>query len=141
MRVAPAPWLQVAALLCDVDEMQAVLNVGDARGDTPLHAAACNAAYSCVELLLGFAADPAPVNAAGYCPSDLAAMVGAQDIVELLADYGGGGGAGAGAEYDDTAGAAGATEGEGPRSGRRGVLRATPGQEATALVLVWSPCG
>eukprot|EP00949_MAST-11_sp_MAST-11-sp1_P000596 g596.t1 len=80
---------QCLGFLLDVDEDAVLLNFQDSRGDTPLHGAACNGHYACVEMLLQTAATPDITNAAGFLPGYLAECNGHQRCVDLLVDYGG----------------------------------------------------
>ena len=75
--------------LLDMDEDQLMIDLGDDRGDTPLHAAACNGRHSCLKLLLETMADPGIGNAQGLLPGYLAECNGHVRCVELLEKYGG----------------------------------------------------
>ena len=70
-----------------LDGDQASLVVADSRGDTPLHAAACNGAADCLLLLLQHAIDPRMTNAKGLKAIDLAIRNKQDKCRELLAEY------------------------------------------------------
>ena len=59
----------------------------DNRGDTPLHAAACNGSVECVLLILQFAIDPTIKNNKGLAAIDLAVKKKQQHCVKMLAEY------------------------------------------------------
>lgn len=59
----------------------------DSRGDTPLHAAACNGAVDCLLLLLQFGVDPRLTNDKGLKAIDLAIRNKQKKCKELLAEY------------------------------------------------------
>ena len=59
----------------------------DRRGDTPLHAAACNGSVECCKLLLDLAVEPGVRNKKGLRPIDLAIKRGHQDCEQLLAEF------------------------------------------------------
>lgn len=63
------------------------LIVQDNRGDTPLHAAACNGSVECVLLILQFAIDPTTKNNKGFAAVDLAVKKKQQQCVKMLAEY------------------------------------------------------
>ena len=62
------------AFLIDVLESEEEMHHSDHRGDTPLHAAACNGAEACVLLLLQSGMDPNVRNRKGFRPIELAAF-------------------------------------------------------------------
>ena len=59
----------------------------DYRGDTPLHAAACNNSLQSLLLLLQSGIDPRLVNDKKYTAYDLAAKHGHAQCMEVLAEY------------------------------------------------------
>ena len=59
----------------------------DARGDTPLHAAACNGSTECLLQLLQFGVDPTVSNSKGLKAIDLAARNNQAKCRDLLAEY------------------------------------------------------
>jgi ankyrin repeat protein len=63
------------------------LYAADVRGDTPLHAAACNGASECVLLLLQCGINPITTNKAGLRAIDLAQRNKKIKCRELLAQY------------------------------------------------------
>lgn len=77
----------VAFLLDVLDEASDSLARQDSRGDTALHAAACNGSFQPMLHLLQMAADPNVVNAKGLKPIDLAVQHGHDSIRQLLAEY------------------------------------------------------
>lgn len=79
--------LDVAAMLLEADSGGFSTDLGDLRGDTPLHASACNGNFACVELLLQFAANPTVANHGGYTPAALAELNGHRETLELLVMY------------------------------------------------------
>eukprot|EP01041_Mallomonas_annulata_P005388 gene5388-10775_t len=70
-----------------LDSDESSLYVGDTRGDTPLHAAACNGSADCVLVLLQHAIDPRMENTKGLKPIDLAIRNKQHKCRELLAEY------------------------------------------------------
>ena len=70
-----------------LDATQISLLITDKRGDTPLHAAACNGSVDCLLLLLQFGIDPRTVNAKGLKAVDLAIRNKQKKCRELLAEY------------------------------------------------------
>ena len=81
--------VEVLRELLDIDEDQLMLDLGDDRGDTPLHAASCNGRHACVKLLLETMADPSKRNEQDLLPGYLAECNGHVMCVELLEKYGG----------------------------------------------------
>ena len=79
--------LDCVALFLDLDEDCDVLNYPDSRGDTPLHACACNGQLGAVRLLLETAADPTIRNCLGYLPAYLADCNGHTEVLALLNQY------------------------------------------------------
>ena len=73
--------------LLDMDEDQLMIDLGDDRGDTPLHAAACNGRLTCAKLLLETMADPCVANGQGLVPGYLAECNGHVRCVELFEKY------------------------------------------------------
>lgn len=69
----------------DIEGQTSVVEEPDTRGDTPLHAAACNGAEACVRLLLESGVRCDLANNAGLKPVDLAANH--QDCKSLLLEY------------------------------------------------------
>eukprot|EP00622_Pseudochattonella_farcimen_P003076 FR738170.1.p1 GENE.FR738170.1~~FR738170.1.p1 ORF type:complete len:306 (+),score=34.15 FR738170.1:3-920(+) len=63
------------------------LNHVDRRGDTPLHAAACNGALLSLTHLLKLGTNPDVRNTKGYRPIDLAARRGHADCETVLSEY------------------------------------------------------
>ncbi len=61
--------------------------IQDARGDTPLHAAACNGAVECLLLLLQYGIDPRLINTAGLTAADLAGANDHKKCKEMLLEY------------------------------------------------------
>lgn len=59
----------------------------DQRGDTPLHAAACNGAIECLLLLLQHGIDPRRTNRSGLKAIDLAVRNCHQKCKSILAEY------------------------------------------------------
>lgn len=59
----------------------------DKRGDTPLHAAACNGAIECLLLLLQYGIDPRTKNLSGLKAIDLAVRNRHQKCKSILAEY------------------------------------------------------
>ena len=59
----------------------------DRRGDTPLHAAACNGSADCCRLLLDLAVEPGVRNKKDLRPIDLAIKRGHTDCEQLLAEF------------------------------------------------------
>jgi hypothetical protein len=70
-----------------LDHDEASLYDQDARGDTPLHAAACNGAVDCVLLLLQYGVDPRTTNKKELKPIDLALRNKQTECREILAEY------------------------------------------------------
>eukprot|EP00606_Chrysophyceae_sp_TOSAG23-5_P000351 GSChrysophyteH2.ASY1.ANO1.949.1 assembled CDS len=68
---------------CKIEE----LYEKDNRGDTPLHAAACNGSVECLLLLLQFGVDPTVSNTKGLKAIDLAARNNQGKCRDLLAEY------------------------------------------------------
>eukprot|EP01041_Mallomonas_annulata_P005527 gene5527-11136_t len=78
----------VAEYIIDyVDNDYLSLYVGDTRGDTPLHAAACNGSADCLLVLLQHAIDPRITNNNGLKAIDLAIRNKQHKCRELLAEY------------------------------------------------------
>ena len=61
--------------------------IQDTRGDTPLHAAACNGSTECLLLLLQYGIDPRQVNHEGFMAIDLAQQNNHSACVKILAEY------------------------------------------------------
>lgn len=76
-----------AALLCDLDENLQSLTMADDRGDTPLHASACNGHCRCLQLLLQYAVDFRLRNNHGYTAEELARMNGHGSCMRMLQRY------------------------------------------------------
>ena len=64
-----------------------VLLAKDKRGDTPLHAAACNGSEDCLLLLLQYGIDPRMVNDIGLKAIDLAIRNNHMKCKSILAEY------------------------------------------------------
>jgi hypothetical protein len=75
------------AFLIDVLESEEEMHHSDHRGDTPLHAAACNGAEACVLLLLQSGMDPNVRNRKGFRPIELAARRGHHGCEKRLHEY------------------------------------------------------
>ena len=74
-------------LIDALDHDEASLYDQDARGDTPLHAAACNGAVDCVLLLLQYGVDPRTTNKKELKAIDLALRNKQTECREILAEY------------------------------------------------------
>ena len=70
-----------------LDDTDTDLLITDKRGDTPLHAAACNGAVDCLLMLLQYGIDPRSLNAVGLKAVDLAIRNKQKKCRELLAEY------------------------------------------------------
>jgi ankyrin repeat protein len=70
-----------------LDSPEQYLCLQDSRGDTPLHAAACNGSVDCLLLLLQFAIDPTVRNSKGLQAIDLALKKKQRQCVKMLAEY------------------------------------------------------
>ena len=70
-----------------LDKEGSSLDERDSRGDTPLHAAACNGAVDCLLLLLQFGVDPRLVNKKGLKAIDLAIRNKQKKCRDMLAEY------------------------------------------------------
>ncbi len=80
--------VEVGNFLCEVMDSQGIeLGQPDRRGDTPLHAAACNGATSSVLLLLQYGTPPDLRNSKGLRPIDLAARRGHTAVEKVLKEY------------------------------------------------------
>lgn len=69
------------------DVQDAYLIMQDSRGDTPLHAAACNGSVDCLLLLLQFGINPGIRNNKGMAAIDLAGKKKQTQCVKMLAEY------------------------------------------------------
>jgi ankyrin repeat protein len=67
--------------------VDASLLAKDRRGDTPLHAAACNGSTECLLLLLQYGIDPRTLNDEGLKAIDLAVQNKFDRCKEILSDY------------------------------------------------------
>jgi hypothetical protein len=66
-----------AEFICEIIEIEGgSFQEVDRRGDTPLHAAACNGSNACTSMLLDLAVEPGVRNKKGLRPIDLAAKRG-----------------------------------------------------------------
>jgi ankyrin repeat protein len=74
-------------LITTLDHIEASLLLKDSRGDTPLHAAACNGSVDCLLLLLQFGIDPRVVNDKGLKAIELAAINKQKKCKQVLAEY------------------------------------------------------
>jgi len=74
-------------LIDALDHDEASLYYQDSRGDTPLHAAACNGAVDCVLLLLQYGVDPRTTNKKELKAIDLALRNKQSECREILAEY------------------------------------------------------
>ena len=63
------------------------MRAADQRGDSPLHAAACNGALACLRMLLEYGVEPDVMNKAGLRPIDLAVRRNHEDCEKLLSEY------------------------------------------------------
>ncbi len=80
--------VEVGNFLCEVMDSQGVeLGHSDRKGDTSLHAAACNGATSSVLLLLQYGTPPDVRNFKGLRPIDLAARRGHTAVEKVLKEY------------------------------------------------------
>lgn len=70
-----------------LDQETSSLYIQDDRGDTPLHAAACNGAVDCLLLMLQYGVDPTVTNAKGLKAIDLAIKNRQKKCQQLLAEY------------------------------------------------------
>ncbi len=77
----------VEYLINALDQDETSLLIRDNRGDTPLHAAACNGSVDCLLLLLQYGVDPTVLNDAGLKAIDLATKNKQKKCRELLAEY------------------------------------------------------
>lgn len=77
----------VVDFLCEIMDNEDDLNHVDRRGDTPLHAAACNGALLSLTHLLKLGTNPDVRNTKGYRPIDLAARRGHADCETVLSEY------------------------------------------------------
>ena len=77
-----------AEFICEIIEIEGgSFQEVDRRGDTPLHAAACNGSISCAGMLLDLAVEPGVRNKKGLRPIDLAARRGHEKCEQLLAEF------------------------------------------------------
>ena len=72
-------------LLLDFPEID--VNVGDDRGETPLHWACYHGKYAVAQLLLDKGADASACTERGNTPLDLADARGHTQVAQLLRDY------------------------------------------------------
>ena len=70
-----------------LDQIDASLIAKDRRGDTPLHAAACNGSMECLLLLLQYGIDPRMLNIEGLKAIDLAEQNGHEECKQILSEY------------------------------------------------------
>ena len=70
-----------------LDQDETSLIIRDSRGDTPLHASACNGSVECLLLLLQHGVDPMITNQKGLKAIDLAIRNKQNKCRELLAEY------------------------------------------------------
>lgn len=70
-----------------LDQIDASLIAKDSRGDTPLHAAACNGSTECLLLLLQYGIDPRLLNNEGLKPIDLAEQNRHEKCKQILSEY------------------------------------------------------
>jgi ankyrin repeat protein len=74
-------------LVTSLDQIEQSILLKDHRGDTPLHAAACNGSVECLLLLLQFGIDPRILNDKGLKAIDLAIKNKQKQCRQLLAEY------------------------------------------------------
>jgi ankyrin repeat protein len=74
-------------LVTSLDQIEQSILLKDHRGDTPLHAAACNGSVECLLLLLQFGIDPRVTNDKGLKAVDLAIKNKQKQCRQLLAEY------------------------------------------------------
>lgn len=70
-----------------LDQSEASLLTMDNRGDTPLHASACNGSVDCLLLLLQFGIDPMVTNNKGLKALELAIRNKQKICKQLLVEY------------------------------------------------------
>ena len=75
------------ARMCDMMVTLALAELPDCRGDTPLHAAACNGHVEIVATLLQYAVNPSKRNLIGFTPAALARMNGHLECLQLISQY------------------------------------------------------
>jgi len=80
-------WECAEYLIEGLDQEIGSLYIQDDRGDTPLHAAACNGAVDCVLLMLQYGVDPTVTNTKGLKAIDLAIRNKHKKCQQLLAEY------------------------------------------------------
>ncbi|GMH71380.1 hypothetical protein TrLO_g3872 [Triparma laevis f. longispina] len=79
---------ECAEFICEILEIEGEsFQETDRRGDTPLHAAACNGSAECCRMLLDLAVEPGVRNKKGLRPIDLAIKRRHQDCEQLLAEF------------------------------------------------------
>jgi len=77
-----------AEFICEIIEIEGgSLQEVDRRGDTPLHAAACNGSADCCGMLLEMGVEPGVRNKKGLRPIDLAARRGHDKCEQQLAEF------------------------------------------------------
>ncbi|CAM9091039.1 unnamed protein product [Phaeothamnion confervicola] len=80
--------VEAAEFLCELlDSEDGDLGKPDRRGDTPMHAAACNGCTACLLLLLQYGTEPDARNRRGMRPIDLAARRGHSACEKVLLEY------------------------------------------------------
>jgi ankyrin repeat protein len=80
--------VEVAEYLINcLDENDTSLLTKDSRGDTPLHAAACNGSVDCLLLLLQYGIDPLTMNEKGFKAIELAIKNKKSSCKDILLDY------------------------------------------------------
>lgn len=80
--------LEKAEFLCELLECAGQdLGETDKRGDTPMHAAACNGSTACLLLLLQYGVAPDLRNSKGLRPIDLASRKGQCACEKILMEY------------------------------------------------------
>lgn len=80
--------LEKAELLCELLEYAGQdLGQADKRGDTPVHAAACNGSTACLLLLLQYGVAPDTRNSKGLRATDLASRKGQLACKKILMEY------------------------------------------------------
>lgn len=80
--------LECTRYILDLDDEGILIDTPDYRGDTPVHAAACNGHIDCLKLILQSAACATLKNEQGLSPIYVAWCNSRTECVELLKEYG-----------------------------------------------------